>query len=122
MGQLSTYAGALVTAASLQQAMTRQCVYSQTCQAMAGVRLHVRRSVAHTEDGWHCGLRMNSRLIFAHVVCESPLFDMTMQLVEQVHGHDFNAIAALPSRDAYAAASEEKVGKPDSLPGPSTSV
>ena len=44
-------------------------------------------------------------------------FDMTLQLIEQVHGHDFNAIAALPSRDAYAAASEEKVGKHDTLLG-----
>lgn len=28
---------------------------------------------------------------------------------EQVHGHDFSAIAALPDRDAYASTSEEKV-------------
>jgi hypothetical protein len=50
------------------------------------------------------------------------LFNVTIRLLEQVHGHDFNAIAVLPSRDAYAAASEEKVSKLNSLHGPSSSV
>ena len=53
MGPLWTSAGALATAASSVQAMTRQCAYIQTCQAMAGVRSRVRRSVAHEQVAVH---------------------------------------------------------------------
>lgn len=125
MGQLSTSAGASATAASSQQAMTRQRVCFQTCQATAGVRSHVRRSIA-------LGKSMKGIAACAvalEQLCHHNMYRnvftnafSTMRLLEQVHGHDFNAIAVLPRRDAYAAASEEKVSKLDRLHGPGRSV
>ena len=77
MGQLSTSAGALATAASSRQAMTRLRVCFQTCQAMAGVRSHVRRSVALTEDyERHCSRRLNSRVINACITLFQESYPM----------------------------------------------
>jgi hypothetical protein len=86
--------------------MTRQCAYFQTYQAMAGVRSHVRRSVAYEHVNEYTLILLFSCIAFSQSV------EMMNHMPQQVHGHDFSALAVLLGCDAYAAASEEKVSRP----------